>query len=555
LKTCRQCQNQFEVDVSDRAFYDQMAFSVDGEKIQIPDPTLCPACRRQRRLSFRNERSYYRNQCDLCKKSFIGAYSPDKSFSVYCSECWWGDGWDASNFGRDVDFNKPFFEQFKELVADVPRLGVINVNAENSDYTSYGYQNKDCYLLSTCDYNDSCYYGCFVWKSTNCVDCTSITDCQYCYECVDGDKLYQCQYCRGCVSCQDCFACVDSRNLNNCFGCVGLKNKKFCFFNEQLTEEEYKKRVAEALQDREGTLKKIGEFAKQFPKRSSFQVNCENSTGNNLKNCKNVHHCYDGYGAEDCKWGTNFPGNVHHSYDFDGGGEVEWALETIACGAPGNRIFYSGHIFNSSDVLYSSYCINNKQLFGCAGLFNKERQIFNKAYSQEGYEKLQLRLIQHMKETGEWGEFFPITISPFAYNETAAQQVFPLEKAQVLEKGWKWLEKDEVAPKVEKTIPASKLPNKISEIPEDILNWAIKCEVSGRPFKITSQEFEFYKKFDVPIPHFHPDLRHEARLAQRNPQQLWERNCDKCQKEISTSYAPERPEMVYCEECYLNEVY
>jgi len=29
----------------------------------------------------------------------------------------------------------------------------------------------------------------------------------------------------------------------------------------------------------------------------------------------------------------------------------------------------------------------------------------------------------------------------------------------------------------------------------------------------------------------------------------------KCSKSIQTSYSPERPEIVYCEQCYLQEIY
>jgi len=41
----------------------------------------------------------------------------------------------------------------------------------------------------------------------------------------------------------------------------------------------------------------------------------------------------------------------------------------------------------------------------------------------------------------------------------------------------------------------------------------------------------------------------------KNPRKLYIRNCDKCGKEMKTTYAPERPEIVYCENCYNKEVY
>jgi len=43
-------------------------------------------------------------------------------------------------------------------------------------------------------------------------------------------------------------------------------------------------------------------------------------------------------------------------------------------------------------------------------------------------------------------------------------------------------------------------------------------------------------------------------MALRNPRKLYERVCDKCGKDMITTYSPERPEVVYCESCYNKEV-
>ena len=68
-------------------------------------------------------------------------------------------------------------------------------------------------------------------------------------------------------------------------------------------------------------------------------------------------------------------------------------------------------------------------------------------------------------------------------------------------------------------------------------------------------ELAFYRKMQLPMPHFHPDERHDRRMALRNPRKLWDRTCEKCRAAIETTYSPERPEIVYCESCYLKEVY
>jgi CxxC-x17-CxxC domain-containing protein len=106
-------------------------------------------------------------------------------------------------------------------------------------------------------------------------------------------------------------------------------------------------------------------------------------------------------------------------------------------------------------------------------------------------------------------------------------------------------------PQVEKIIKASMLPEDISKIPDDILNWAIECEITKKPFRIIKQELEFYRKHCLPIPRRHPDQRHLDRMNLRNPRKLFDRKCDKCGKDIKTTYAPDRKEIVYCESCYL----
>jgi len=110
-------------------------------------------------------------------------------------------------------------------------------------------------------------------------------------------------------------------------------------------------------------------------------------------------------------------------------------------------------------------------------------------------------------------------------------------------------------PKATKIIPAEKLPIDISNIPDDILSWAIQCKDTQKSFKIIPQELKFYRENNIPIPRLHPDERHAQRMKLRNPRRLYDRKCNKCEKQIQTTYSPARPEIIYCEECYLKEIY
>ncbi|HEY4493940.1 MAG TPA: hypothetical protein VJB95_00700, partial [Candidatus Paceibacterota bacterium] len=87
-----------------------------------------------------------------------------------------------------------------------------------------------------------------------------------------------------------------------------------------------------------------------------------------------------------------------------------------------------------------------------------------------------------------------------------------------------------------------------------------------RNYKIIQNELGFYRKMKIPVPRRCFHCRHKARIEKSNPFKLWHRSCmcDKknhfhggalCEVEFETSYAPDRPEIVYCEKCYQAEVY
>ncbi len=88
-RTCRACSIPFSITDRDMEFYAKVSPIFNGKKELIPPSTLCPECRQQRRLTFRNERNLYKRTCDLTRKDIISIYSPDKPYIVYESSAWW----------------------------------------------------------------------------------------------------------------------------------------------------------------------------------------------------------------------------------------------------------------------------------------------------------------------------------------------------------------------------------------------------------------------------------------------------------------------------------
>ncbi len=186
-RICKECNAQFPIEADDIGFY---------EKFNVPAPVRCPECRSRRRHAWRNERVLYRRNCDLCGKSTVTIYSPNKPFKVYCPPCWWSDKWNGSDYARDFDFSKPFFPQWQELQLAVPRIALLTKNSVNSDYTNHSNNNKNCYLsMGTFDSENIMYSTNVLKPSKDCMDCYLMSfeaGAELSYECVDSLRIYNC---------------------------------------------------------------------------------------------------------------------------------------------------------------------------------------------------------------------------------------------------------------------------------------------------------------------------------------------------------------------------
>ena len=555
-KTCTQCSSSFEITDEDLAFYEKISPVFNGKKESIPPPTQCPECRMQRRLTFRNDRSLYHSTSNLSGKATISMYHPDRKYIIYTQQEWWSDAWDPLAFGASFDPSVPFFMQFTALQQRVPRFPLFNVDSENSDYVNYAPHCKNCYLLFGSWFNHDCSYGQTLTECKSSFDNLFLEKSELCYECVDCASNYRTSFCHSCSNCSDSMFCFDCKNVRSSVGCWNLRNKEYYLFNKPATKGEIDTTLAQMHSDR--GLRTLRErYGQMIRERAVHQAltgsNNDESSGDFLFECKNVRQCFSAYRCQDMAYSARLM-DQKDTWDFEGGGKGELAYESMS----NDFAFHSIACTTSehlTDSHYCDLCFECKDCFGCVGLRHKQCCILNRQYSKEEYDRLIPQIIEKMRADGEWGEFFPVESSPFAYNETMAQEYFFLTKKEVLKRGWKWRDQTDEMPTGSKIIPAMQLPDSIDDIPDDILNWAVECEETKRPFKIIKQELEFYRLMKLPIPHFHPDERHKRRMAQRNPRKLWQRKCHKCGKEMQTTYGPERPERVYCEECYLKEVY
>jgi len=562
-KTCQNCKSKFTIEPEDFEFY---------KKIDVPEPTFCPDCRMQRRIGSRNNRKLYKRKCDFSGKEIVSVFHSDSPHKVYEQKIWWSDKWDPLEYGKDYNFNRPFFEQFYELSKVVPWINLRVINSVGCDYCNGMVNGKNCYMSTGYEAED-CLYMDGAGMAKESVDSSIIVRCERMYEDINCNSSYNIVYCKYCDNCIDSAFLYDCRNCQNCFACVSLRNKKYHIFNRPYTKTDYQNKIKKYDIGSYHTLLKIKEqfdkYSLKFPKPWARISKSVDATGNDIRFAKNCHNCFNVFeGAENCKFIYVAGLALKDSYDIIAGGAKSELMYESDFVMEGRNIICSGSLSNCYNINYAMESYSSSDLFGCIGLRHKQHCILNKQYTKEQYEEMIPRIKKHMNDMPyidrkgriyKYGEFFPLELSRFAYNETTNRCHYPLTKKQALDKGYLWRDKDKLDYKP--TIKAKDLPDNIKDVDGSILKEIIECQNAGSDcagsdvFRIIPEELKFYKKMNIPLPRFCPDCRYYKRIRP-NQLKLHTRQCMNkgCNTKFQTTYAPDREEIVYCESCYNKEV-
>lgn len=572
MSTCQNCKKDFSIEAEDFEYY---------KKISAPPPTFCPECRLIRRFMWRNERFLYKRPCGLCKKEGLSCFAPESPYTAYCPKCWWSDDWDSMQYGAEYDFSKPFFEQFQKLMNRTPLLGlwVTTSTLVNSDYSNLAAHLRNCYMVFHADNNEDCSYASGLKYSKNSMDVTMLQHSESCYECLNVQKGYENFFSIDCENCRKIYFSKDCVECNDCIGCIGLRKKKYHIFNEPYSKEEYEQKLKEfdfgsraAIED---FKKKVEAFWLTRPVKYLHGRYNVNSSGDYVFNTKNAKFCYETFNAQDCKYVQNASlGPTTDCYDYtEWGWGADQIYEAVLCGEGVAQLkFVVNSTGNTRACEYSMTAISSTNLFGCVSLKKKEYCILNRQYTKEEYEALIPKIKKHMdtmpyvgsnERVYKYGEFFPLEIAPYRYNEGTAQEFFPLDKVSAPVKGYSWLEVGDKP--YTPTISWSDLPDTIAKVKDEILNEIILCKAwdedveraklhgCTKAFRLTPQELQFYRRYNLPVPTRCHNTRHFERTKVRAPIRYWHRQCANCSNEFETSYAPDRHEIVYCEQCYQQE--
>ncbi|MFH0890561.1 MAG: hypothetical protein V1856_00835, partial [Candidatus Liptonbacteria bacterium] len=376
-----------------------------------------------------------------------------------------------------------------------------------------------------------------------------------CYEIVNGERCVNVSFSQNIEGCIDSSFLYGSSGCINCFGCVNIRHGKYLFMNKQLSGEQYKNRVSEIR----GSYGATEDFKKQFnnlllglPHRASVNLKTVDSTGDFLFETRNIRNSFEVARAENGKF-MYFAKNTRDSYDVVGFGyDSELLLETVGVGYT-SRSIGCVSCDNSRNIEYSIALKQSNFCIGCDGLRNAKLCILNRPYSQSEYDGTYQKIVEELKSEGIYGLSFPRELAMCAYNETIGQDNMPLTPEQAKKYGMPWQDEVQITTGKE-TLSCNQIPDHINDVNEGICQEILACISCGRNYKIIPTELRLYKQLIVPIPRKCFFCRHRERITSRGPLKLFERFCAKCGKTISTTYAPDRPEIVYCESCYNAEV-
>lgn len=550
----RHCEGEFDLVEEDIKFF---------KMLRVPPPNFCPTCRRMRRMVYMNYVQLTKRKCDAPghTEMMISILPAECPFPVYDYHYFTGEQLEPLSFGVSYIPGESPMETFYALRKKFPMPSFLNRDPSslNSEYSNGGQNLKNGYFVFTCHDVENAWYSNVILKGRNIMDSYWVTDSESTYENVFSDHIYQSSFVYFSGNCTDSKFLFDCRNCSNCFGCVNLRNKSYCVYNQQLTKEEYSSFLSSVYPLSRKKLseykEKFWELVKTLPMNGPRNVAVTNVFGSNLRNSKNLYDVTDADKSENIAHSDEIltlKDSMDTTFTGDGASLVYMGVNI---GTLSNKIKFSVSTKFSNDCEFTFNSKNLSNCFMCFGLQKGSYCILNRQYEKEEYYKIVDEIKSEMLKKGEYADGVGMEFSAQAYNFSIGQISFPLSEQEILKLGGYMAKDPGTNASGQEAISSDKLPQTIEETEDEILNKAIVCEVTGRPFRIVPSELEFYRKIKLPLPSIHPSVRMEKRIEISAHGKKNEATCAKCHKDIITMFDPKENFILYCEDCFKKEIY
>ena len=577
---------------------------LDKEEFKYPEH--CSLCNLKFLSSFLNDENLYHRKDSKTLEDIISIYSDDYKGEVMNVDDYKKFILDDGGLKYSREITNDIFSDFITLFKNFPKASrLVYSELENGIYSSHVWWSKNIYL-SYCVFLD-CENVFYSFKIIN--GCTNIFSS---HNIINSSNLYYWNYISNSHNiyfwekinnCSDLLFCNDIHNSKECIFSCNQINSKYKIFNVQYSKEEYqeiKKDIFKRINNKQEfkfLKQKYKKFLqKNLVKQSTNKDKCEQVVWENIFNAKNCINTYLSSWIENCInsmsiwWKSN-----DHLYNIiaslEGWTNCENCVWICSFWLNLYNIFFSFWVVENCKNIYYSYDIELcEEIMFCVWLKNKKYCILNKQYEKNDYFKHKKSIIFKLKKENKWWDPIPLYFLNFPYNDTLAYEYFKVNKIiyndlkeEIIDKNTKWIvkifssdfisdaqfdlwtweklnikwrtsNKEVNIPKWTETIKASELPD-IKNTNNTILNKAIICEKTLRPYRIIKQELDFLKKKNLPLPIVHNDYRITKLISRRPVWELYVWKCDKCSKEELISSINKNKYKIYCKECYKNFMY
>ena len=378
---------------------------------------------------------------------------------------------------------------------------------ENCDFSSTAYWSKDCYLsFNISNAENVCYSLSVKDNSTNIYNSLMVYEtCNNVYQSWFISHSYNIFFSKYIDNSSNMRYCSNMQWCKECILSCNQENKNYMIENVQYTKETYHEMKKKILREKSKLIAKQSKSLNYWSSNVEWTVIIKSE---DIVSWLGVV-CVHGWKNVLLVW-SDFENTNFFDTWFAWAwwcSELYWSIDI----AKSTFVFLSVWILAGSMIYYSYYLQWCSYCLGCIWLKNKSYCIYNKQYTkEERYDKVD-EIFSQMEQNWTLGNFFPGSINPFYFNDTAAYLVDDSFTKREIEAAWYLWRDEKIAVDIPETMEIVKT-NELDQyqwregedrvINPEILKKVIQDE-EGNIYRVVKMEVDFLMKYGLPLPRKH----------------------------------------------------
>ena len=505
-----------------------------------------------------NSGQWWYNKHAETGKPIITSSHPSTGVKVLNDEEWFDR--DFQSINQEIDFDRSFFDQMYELKLKVPVSATRNFEKPENSICLASYGDQNSYFVAASKSKDTFFsIVALDTESSNMVyNSQAITNSSHV---IHSERIFNCQFVSESRDCMNSDFIFDCRNCEYCFGATSKRNKKYLWFNEQLTQTEWEKRRAEVdLGSRQVSTEYKEQYDQLVAKAvwpENFNEKVENSTGEYLTEVTDCEMVYFANGGARNEYHTTWSMGKTENNSFcanPSGSQYSYLSSAInSC----NKALFSIWTVRSQNVEYCQDCYDCEDCFACVGLRHKRFCILNKQYSEDEYWDQVDKIKCAMLDSSEYGEPMSGRFTVGYFMESGSVRYFQSDREFGEKIGAHLFDpntNDAIGEELMKSMDVTDA-NNAPDSCDDLDGWVWKVLYDSgynRRYAYLPSEVDLYKRLRIAPPVEHHVKRVYDFVQGSNNGVFKDSQCVQCGKKVMVSTNPKFPNRkIYCKKDYL----